>query len=158
MKRRVFIFSGVSAAFVGALPAFGQSAQDQIVEQLQEQGYRRIRINRTLLGRTRILADGAGRRREIVINPSTGAILRDYMVITRDENEDDRTPRVFQENQRDDDDRSENNNDDNDNDDGDSHDGGGRDSGGEDDDDDGGDDNGGDDDNDGGDDDDDDDD
>lgn len=58
---------------------FAQTAEDQVVNQLRRQGYDRITVARTLLGRTRIVAIGPRGSREIVLNPSTGAILRDYV-------------------------------------------------------------------------------
>ncbi len=61
-------------------PLWGQELQNNIVSQLQSQGFTRIEINRTFLGRTRIVATRKNLWREIVINPSTGMILRDYSV------------------------------------------------------------------------------
>ncbi len=52
--------------------------QERIVAQLAEQGFTRIEVTRTLLGRTRILAINEGFLREIVLNPRTGVILRDF--------------------------------------------------------------------------------
>lgn len=62
-----------------AAPGAAQTAQQQVVRQLRAQGYRNIRVQRTWLGRVRIVADSRLGRREIVLNPSTGAILRDYL-------------------------------------------------------------------------------
>ena len=76
MKRRVFLSLGL-AAIVAAGPAFAQSLTDSIVAQLRQQGFKRIQVERTLLGRTRIRADGTDGRREIILNPRTGEILRD---------------------------------------------------------------------------------
>lgn len=78
MQRRQ-ILAGLLASVVlpAAVPA--QTAEDQVIDQLKRQGYRRITLGRTLLGRTRIVATGPRGRREIVLNPSTGAILRDYL-------------------------------------------------------------------------------
>lgn len=59
-------------------PLLADRMRDEIVQQLQHQGYRQITISQTLLGRTRIVATGADRRREIIINPRTGEILRDF--------------------------------------------------------------------------------
>lgn len=49
-----------------------------IADQLREQGYQQITQGRTLLGRQRILAVRDGIEREIVFNPVTGEILRDF--------------------------------------------------------------------------------
>ncbi len=61
-------------------PLLAQAApQDEIVRKLTREGYARIQVTRTLLGRVRILAEEDGRRREIVVDPSSGEILRDYV-------------------------------------------------------------------------------
>lgn len=52
-------------------------AADDIAAQLREEGYVRIQIERTLLGRIRITAENETTRREIVIDRGTGEILRD---------------------------------------------------------------------------------
>lgn len=78
MKRRIFLLA-TCAALAAPGPALAQTAETQVVDQLKRQGFDRIRIGRTLLGRTRIVATGPSGRREIILNPSTGAILRDYV-------------------------------------------------------------------------------
>jgi hypothetical protein len=52
--------------------------EDIIVSQLQKQGFRDIDVSRTLLGRGRIVARSDDVIREIIVNRSTGEILRDY--------------------------------------------------------------------------------
>ena len=80
MKRRVFI--GAIAAFaLAAGMAAAQSIGDFIVGQLQAQGYEQIQLSRTWLGRTRIVAQKGNEVREIIFNPSTGEILRDFWQI-----------------------------------------------------------------------------
>lgn len=93
MQRRQ-ILAGLLASVVLPAAALAQTAEDQVIDQLKRQGYRRITLGRTLLGRTRIVATGPRGRREIVLNPSTGAILRDYL---------DRSDRGGSDNDRDDD-------------------------------------------------------
>lgn len=57
----------------------GQSdAVAQILGALRSQGYREIWFERTLLNRVRITAERRGYDREIVVDPRTGDILRDY--------------------------------------------------------------------------------
>lgn len=51
---------------------------DDIVAQLRAQGFAQISIGHTFLGRVRILANSVHLHREIVLNPKTGEILRDY--------------------------------------------------------------------------------
>lgn len=58
--------------------AMAGPVEDNIVKQLRDQGYIRISVSRTFLGRSRIVAHDGQIRREIVVNPVTGEILRDY--------------------------------------------------------------------------------
>ena len=69
------LFLALAPAAVSA-----QSVQDQVVTQLQQQGFIQFEVTRTLLGRIRIVAVSATHRREIVLVPETGVILRDYWV------------------------------------------------------------------------------
>lgn len=64
--------------------ALADTFRDRVVEELTDDGFTQIRISRTLLGRTRFLATKPGARREIVMNPATGLILRDYLQIFGD--------------------------------------------------------------------------
>lgn len=71
-------------AMAPAGPALAQQGQPDdigslLVRQLQDQGYSGIKVGHTLLGRLRIVAQLDGMQREIVINPYTGEILRDYL-------------------------------------------------------------------------------
>lgn len=70
----------VIALWLLGSPALAQTPQDAILSQLQAQGYTTISANRTFLGRVRIVAESEAYRREIVFNPDTGEILRDYWV------------------------------------------------------------------------------
>lgn len=65
------------AAMALALPAQAEIGGD-IVAQLRAQGFSQITVTHTLLGRVRILAKAGRLAREIVLNPNTGEILRDY--------------------------------------------------------------------------------
>lgn len=69
-------------AFAGTAQA--QSVVDEILAQLKGQGYSHIKISRTLLGRVRLVATGRGKRREIVLNPNSGEILRDFWTTEAD--------------------------------------------------------------------------
>ena len=82
MKRLIAISI---SALVAAGPVSAGTLQDSIVSQLRQQGFTQIEINRTWLGRYRIIAKRRALRREIVINPATGTILRDYWTETPDE-------------------------------------------------------------------------
>ncbi|WP_373051193.1 hypothetical protein [Thalassovita aquimarina] len=63
---------------LAALPAAADGVRDSVVSQLKQQGYQEITVSRTWLGRIRILARRDGERREIIVNPRTGEILRDF--------------------------------------------------------------------------------
>ena len=77
MDRRKLLGLGLAALVSAATPAFADSYSDNVVSQLKRRGFKRINVGRTLLGRTRIVATGNGGRREIILNPRTGEILRD---------------------------------------------------------------------------------
>lgn len=66
------------AITVCAATGQAQTVQDSIVTQLTEQGFTEIWISRTWLGRSRIVARSDELYREIIVNPVTGEILRDY--------------------------------------------------------------------------------
>lgn len=73
-------FSLVSLLLLAATPSFAQSSPiDEIIETLKSRGYRIILQERTWLGRERILAETSSKRRELVFNPATGEIMRDYV-------------------------------------------------------------------------------
>ena len=76
-----------------AAPATAQSVQDQIVSQLRSQGFEQIELSRTFLGRIRVVAVSDTLERELVFNPTTGEILRDYWEERDGPNA--RVPRVF---------------------------------------------------------------
>lgn len=61
-----------------ALPVAAGSATDTVVKHLQAQGFQNIEVRRTWLGRVRIKAENERLEREIILNPATGEILRDY--------------------------------------------------------------------------------
>ncbi|GHC54297.1 hypothetical protein [Neogemmobacter tilapiae] len=70
------------ASLVGLLmmagTALANPLTDDLVAQLRGQGFQKVTITRTLLGRVLILGSAAEGQREIVLNPNTGEILRDY--------------------------------------------------------------------------------
>ena len=77
---RLWLITALAAALSMATPQIthAQTIDQKIVAQLQELGYDDIKIRRTLLGRLRITAQNGEFYREIVVNPVTGVILRDY--------------------------------------------------------------------------------
>jgi hypothetical protein len=80
--------------------AAAQSVQDQVVTQLQAQGFKGIEVQRTFLGRLRFTAESSSFYRELVINPQTGEVLRDYVRDLEDVNNRDRAPRILNPNSR----------------------------------------------------------
>lgn len=83
MDRRKFLVLVTAFSLTGTMPARADK-QDDIVERLVEAGFGKIEITRTLLGRVRIVATKGNVRRELVINPRTGEILRDVTIIAED--------------------------------------------------------------------------
>lgn len=63
-----------------SVPAYGQTQTplERVVALVASQGFEVIEMRRTWLGRIRIDARNGGISREIVINRTTGEILRDY--------------------------------------------------------------------------------
>lgn len=80
MHRRLFMTTLAAATFSGGA-AFALNVQDEIIDQLTAQGFTKVVVSRTLLGRLRFVATNDIYRREIVINPNTGEVLRDYLVV-----------------------------------------------------------------------------
>ncbi|MDJ1009305.1 MAG: hypothetical protein QNJ13_15930 [Paracoccaceae bacterium] len=76
LKRLLLVLALTLAGFPAA--AQGDALRDRIVRELRDEGFTEIRMSRTLLGRVRFLGIGPPGRREIVLNPATGVILRDY--------------------------------------------------------------------------------
>ncbi len=76
--RRLILTALTATAIVLVVPAGAQTATDRIVAQLRGQGFEDIAVTTTLLGRVQIIAREDDTRREIILNPATGAILRDY--------------------------------------------------------------------------------
>ena len=73
--RRLLLASAICLA---SFPAFAGDVTGAWVRQLRLDGYERITISRTWLGRTRILAVKGCVEREIMLNRRTGEVLRDY--------------------------------------------------------------------------------
>lgn len=78
LNRRILLIATLSAATM-AWPALAASIAENVTAQLLEQGYTVTSVERTLLGRTRIVAVKNGQEREIILNGRTGEILRDFL-------------------------------------------------------------------------------
>lgn len=81
MKRRD-VLAGLAVACLGAAGAvYADDFVAALVRDLQQQGYVDVTTERTLLGRVRIVATRDDARREIIMNPRTGEILRDILIL-----------------------------------------------------------------------------
>lgn len=69
------LWAGLSGA------VWAKSVEEMLLASLEAQGYVIIEQGYTFLGRLRIVAVNGEIRREIVIQPGTGEILRDYAVM-----------------------------------------------------------------------------
>lgn len=89
MKRPLMLLCSVAVLTLGVGMAQAETAQERIVRGLVEDGYSTVHTRRTLLGRVRITAEGPAGSREIVLNPSSGAVLRDYFDAADDDDDED---------------------------------------------------------------------
>ncbi len=71
----VFCIAAISASV-----AVAASYEDAVIAHLRAQGYNKIVVETTLLGRVKISAVLKGGRREIILNPRTGEVLRDLWI------------------------------------------------------------------------------
>lgn len=77
MNRRVFILA--SAVFVAlGQEAIAAPAEEQVARAIAGQGFRITSRKRTFLGRVRFTAVRGNVEREVVVDPSSGEVLRDY--------------------------------------------------------------------------------
>jgi hypothetical protein len=79
MLKKLLLISALS--FGTALPVFADVVSDLVVANLKAQGFVVIQMDRTWLGRMWIMARNDEVQREVVFNPVTGEILRDYTVL-----------------------------------------------------------------------------
>lgn len=130
--RSILLGGGLILVLAGA--GLAQSVTEQVIDQLQRQGFEIEETNRTLLGRVRIIAERNDFTREIVFDPRNGEILRDYSYsddgeagiwgFRRDDDDDDDREDARDDDDRDDrDDRDDDDDDDDGDDDGDDDDG-----------------------------------
>ena len=76
MSRRLLLIA--CAVAVTAAPAFAENYAQRIERELRNQGFTQMKVHHTWLGRVLIDARSHTQKREIVVNPHTGEILRDY--------------------------------------------------------------------------------
>lgn len=84
MHRRAFLTLAPLALAATSGRAGAAGYADDVAAQLTKQGFRKISTTTTWLGRVRITAERKDGRREIVLNPRTGEILRDQWTLLRD--------------------------------------------------------------------------
>jgi hypothetical protein len=78
MTRRGMVLRMLMIGLLAGAPASAQGdIGDQIAAELRAEGYTDVTVERTLLGRVRIVGRMPGRRREVVVDRGTGEILRD---------------------------------------------------------------------------------
>jgi hypothetical protein len=80
MIRRKFLRRLVLAGAVLAAGAAAADPVEDITEEIRAQGFKIVRVQRTWLGRVRIIGQNASFRREVVIDPTTGEIRRDLLI------------------------------------------------------------------------------
>lgn len=78
----IIILRAVALGLALGTPAFANSVEQAVINQLAAQGYTKIQVQKTLLGRTRFVATMGAGRREVIINTHTGEVLRDYTSAT----------------------------------------------------------------------------
>jgi len=74
---RVWLFACLFSVVLSGSATSGP-VEDGVVRQLKQQGFSQIEVSRTWLGRSRIVSRRGDLFREIILNPLTGEILRDY--------------------------------------------------------------------------------
>ncbi|MEP2534233.1 hypothetical protein [Shimia sp.] len=88
MKRSLYSAAlGAIAALMLVTPAVAETRVEAITRQLASQGYTDIEVSRTFLGRVQIEANRGGLEREIILNPRSGEILRDYWEVEDDDDD-----------------------------------------------------------------------
>lgn len=78
LPRPVLLHSLALLIALAAAPALAEPMADSLTRQLSAQGYSQIVTRYTWLGRLHVAARRGNHLREIVVNPNTGEILRDY--------------------------------------------------------------------------------
>lgn len=84
MRGRQAVLGGLLTALALAAPVCAQDYAADLESRLKGQGYEIDTIERTLLGRVRIVARGPDGAREVIVNPRTGEILRDMSTASDD--------------------------------------------------------------------------
>lgn len=78
MNRRVFLLTSAGSLLCARSAFAAVEPEDQVARSLKNDGFRIVSQKRTLLGRVRFVATRGPTEREVVLDPSSGEILRDY--------------------------------------------------------------------------------
>lgn len=78
MNRRLFLLTSMGALLSAPSAFAAATPEDLVANDLTGAGFRITSRQRTLLGRVRFVAVRGGTEREVVLDPSSGEILRDY--------------------------------------------------------------------------------
>ena len=76
--KRLLLAMALLAGLTGA--GLARTVEERLIAGLRDQGYVILEDGYTFLGRLRIVAENGQYHREIVVNPGTGEVLRDYVV------------------------------------------------------------------------------
>jgi len=76
--KRSYLMAMLLATALSTGPAVAATVKEKLVNELKSQGFVDLTITRTWLGRTRIIGSNGKYKRELVFNPYSGEILRDY--------------------------------------------------------------------------------
>jgi hypothetical protein len=82
MGRKAFEFLALALVLGGVPVAAAAQAvtKDEVIAELQVEGFRVVETGTTLLGRLRITAMGPEGTREVILNTRIGKVLRDVMI------------------------------------------------------------------------------
>jgi hypothetical protein len=78
MNRRVFLLAAAGSLFLAPPVLAAASPEEEIARSLVGQGFAITSRHRTFLGRVRFTAVKGATQREVVVDPASGEILRDY--------------------------------------------------------------------------------
>lgn len=79
MTRRKLLLSAAGFVAAFAVPAAARNVESEVAARLAREGFRITSRRRTWLGRVRIEAGKGKLQREVVFDPTSGEILRDYI-------------------------------------------------------------------------------
>lgn len=79
MTRRKFLLTVAGLVAATAAPAAAMDVEQVVTNRLAREGFHVISRRRTWLGRVRIEAAKADLQREVVFDPASGEVLRDYI-------------------------------------------------------------------------------